>query len=47
MAKPGLRKVFKYSEEFKAMAVALSQLRQDGAASDQGAQPGGAAAASR
>jgi transposase len=26
MAKPGLRKVFKYSEEFKATAVALSQL---------------------
>ena len=26
MSKPGLRKVFKYSEEFKATAVALSQL---------------------
>jgi len=26
MAKPGLRKVFKYSEEFKATAVALSQM---------------------
>ena len=26
MAKPGLRKVFKYSEEFKATAVALSRL---------------------
>lgn len=26
MAKPGLRKVFKYSEEFNATAVALSQL---------------------
>jgi transposase len=26
MAKPGLRKVFKYSEEFKATAVALSCL---------------------
>jgi len=26
MAKPGLRKVFKYSEEFKATAVALSHL---------------------
>jgi transposase len=26
MAKPGLRKVFKYSEEFKATAVALSRM---------------------
>ena len=26
MAKPGMRKVFKYSEEFKATAVALSQM---------------------
>ena len=26
MAKPGLRKVFKYSEEFKAAAVASSEL---------------------
>ena len=27
MAKPGLRKVFKYSDRFKATAVRLSQLR--------------------
>jgi transposase len=27
MAKPGLRKVFKYSEEFKATAVALSRMQ--------------------